>query len=151
MRIVIQRTQQASVSISGEIHASTGCGMMILAGCEHGDTQADADWLAAKTAALRIFDDEAGVMNRSIADVGGEILCISQFTLTASTRKGNRPSYIRASAGSESKPLYEYFCSCLRDSGVASVEQGEFGADMKVDLLNDGPVTLIIDSKELSR
>ena len=148
MRIVIQRTQQASVSISGEIHASTGCGMMILAGCEHGDTQADADWLAAKIAALRIFDDEAGVMNRSIADVGGEILCISQFTLTASTRKGNRPSYIRASAGSESKPLYEYFCQKLESLlGEGMVKCGVFGADMQVQLINDGPVTIIIDSR----
>lgn len=148
MRIIIQRSQRASVSIGGEAHASTGCGMMILAGCEHGDTQADADWLAAKTAALRIFDDEAGVMNRSIADVGGEILCISQFTLTASTRKGNRPSYIRAMPGAESQPLYEYFCEKLESLlGKDKVKRGVFGADMKVELINDGPVTIIIDSR----
>lgn len=148
MRIVIQRTKRASVSIGGEVHASTGSGMMILVGCEHGDTQADADWLAAKTAALRIFDDENGVMNRSIADVGGEVLSISQFTLTASTRKGNRPSYIRASAGSESQPLYEYFSEKLASFlGKEKVKLGVFGADMQVELINDGPVTIIIDSR----
>lgn len=148
MRIVIQRTKQASVSIGGEVHASTGCGMMILAGCEHGDTQADADWLATKTVALRIFDDDSGVMNRSIVDVNGEILCISQFTLTASTRKGNRPSYIRAMPGSESQPLYEYFCQKLESLlGNGKVKRGVFGADMQVELINDGPVTIIIDSR----
>ncbi len=148
MRIVIQRTKRAAVSIGGEVHASTGCGMMILVGCEHGDAQADADWLAAKTAALRIFDDENGVMNRSIMDVGGEVLSISQFTLTASTRKGNRPSYIRASGGAESQPLYEYFCQKLESLlGCGKVKRGVFGADMQVELINDGPVTIIIDSR----
>lgn len=148
MRIVIQRVGRASVSIDGTLHASVGHGMMILVGCEHGDTEADADWLAAKTAGLRIFDDEAGVMNRPITDIGGEVLAISQFTLTASTRKGNRPSYIRASPGNESRPLYEYFCAKLESLlGGAPVKRGVFGADMQVELVNDGPVTIIIDSR----
>ena len=141
MRIVIQRTSRASVSIDGVLHASIGKGQMILVGCERGDTRDDADWLAAKAAALRIFDDADGVMNLSVADIG-------QFTLTASTRKGNRPSYIRASHGEESQPLYEYFCGRLESMlGPGRVKRGVFGADMKVELVNDGPVTIIIDSR----
>lgn len=148
MRIVIQRTSRASVSIDGSLHASIGKGQMILVGCERGDTRDDAEWLAAKAAALRIFDDADGVMNLSVADIGGEILAISQFTLTASTRKGNRPSYIRASHGEESQPLYEYFCTRLESTlGPGRVKRGVFGADMKVELVNDGPVTIIIDSR----
>lgn len=148
MRIVIQRVSRASVSIGGATHASIGSGMMILVGCENGDTESDADWLAAKTAGLRIFDDEAGVMNLPITEIGGEILAISQFTLTASTRKGNRPSYIRASPGSESRPLYEYFCRRLEAAiGDGKVKRGVFGADMQVELVNNGPVTIIIDSR----
>lgn len=148
MRIVIQRTSRASVCIDGTLHASIGKGQMILVGCERGDTHDDADWLAAKAAALRIFDDADGVMNLSVADIGGEILAISQFTLTASTRKGNRPSYIRASHGEESQPLYEYFCDRLESTlGSGRVKRGVFGADMKVELVNDGPVTIIIDSR----
>ena len=132
MRIVIQRTSRASVSIDGVLHASIGKGQMILVGCERGDTRDDAD----------------GVMNLSVADIGGEILAISQFTLTASTRKGNRPSYIRASHGEESQPLYEYFCGRLESMlGPGRVKRGVFGADMKVELVNDGPVTIIIDSR----
>lgn len=147
MRIVIQRTSEAAVSIGGEIHASVGAGMMILVGIENGDTEKDADWLAAKTAALRIFDDSDGVMNLSLADIGGEVLAISQFTLTASTRKGNRPSYIRAAKGELSKPLYDYFCHQLAEKSGCEVKQGVFGADMQVKLINDGPVSIIIDSR----
>lgn len=147
MRIVIQRVSKASVSIGGIIHASTGAGMMILVGVERGDCNADAEWLADKTAALRIFDDDNGVMNRSITDVHGEVLAISQFTLTASTRKGNRPSYIRAASGSDSSPLYEYYCDLLAERTGHPVSRGVFGADMQVALVNDGPVTIIIDSR----
>lgn len=147
MRIVIQRVTKASVSIGGQTHASIESGMMILVGVECGDTEADADWLASKTASIRIFDDGNGVMNRPITETGGEILAISQFTLTASTRKGNRPSYIRAAKGDESRPLYEYFCRKTAETSGCTVRQGVFGTDMKVSLINDGPVTIIIDSR----
>lgn len=147
MRIVLQRVTEASVSIEGSVVASIGSGLMILVGVERGDTADDVRWLADKTAALRIFDDEEGVMNRSIVDVGGEVLAVSQFTLTASTRKGNRPSYIRAAPGSESRPLYEAYCAELARRIGRDVGRGVFGADMKVALVNDGPVTIIIDSK----
>lgn len=147
MRIVIQRTTESSVSIGGKVHASAGAGMMILVGIETGDTEKDADWLAAKTAALRIFDDSAGVMNLSLTEIGGEVLAISQFTLTASTRKGNRPSYIRAAKREQSEPLYDYFCHQLAIKSGCEVKQGIFGADMQVKLINDGPVTIIIDSQ----
>lgn len=146
MRIVIQRVTEASVTIDGKLHSSIGKGMMVLVGVAVGDTPDDARWLAAKTAALRIFDDEAGVMNRSVVDVGGDILAVSQFTLNASTRKGNRPSYIRAAGHDLAVPLYELYCSeCGRLTGK-DVPTGVFGADMKVALVNDGPVTIIIDS-----
>lgn len=146
MRIVIQRVTEASVTIDGKLHSSIGKGMMVLVGVAVGDTPDDARWLAAKTAALRIFDDEAGVMNRSVVDVGGDILAVSQFTLNASTRKGNRPSYIRAAGHDLAVPLYELYCSeCKRLTGK-DVPTGVFGADMKVALVNDGPVTIIIDS-----
>lgn len=147
MRLVIQRTTGASVSIAGRLHAATGKGLMILVGVERGDTEVDALWLADKAASLRIFDDENGVMNRSVTDISGEILAVSQFTLTASTRKGNRPSYIRAAPGPESRPLYEKFCALLAERSGCRVEQGVFGADMQVQLVNDGPVTIIIDSR----
>lgn len=147
MRLVLQRVSRASVSVDGVMHGSIGTGLMVLVGIECGDTKADADWLAAKTAAMRIFPDDAGVMNRSIVDVGGDVLAISQFTLTASTRKGNRPSYIRAARGDESQPLYDYFCMCLDDLIPGRVDKGVFGADMQVELVNDGPVTIIIDSR----
>lgn len=147
MRIVIQRVTKASVSIGGELHSSIGAGMMVLVGVEHGDTEADADWLADKTAALRIFDDADGVMNRSILDVGGDVLAVSQFTLTASTRKGNRPSYIRAAPGPISNPLYEHYCHRLGERLQRDIRKGVFGADMQVELVNDGPVTIIIDSR----
>lgn len=120
---------------------------MVLVGVETGDTEADVQWLAAKTAALRIFPDEAGVMNRDINAAGGEIMAVSQFTLTASTRKGNRPSYIRAAAGPVAEPLYELYCTELEKLTAKPVARGVFGADMQIELVNDGPVTIIIDSK----
>lgn len=147
MRLVIQRTSGASVSIGGSIHSSIGCGLMILVGVAVGDTQADADWLAAKTAAMRIFPDDNGVMNRSLLDIGGEALAVSQFTLTASTKKGNRPSYIHAAGHDVAIPLYDYFCRKLSVLLGKEVKKGVFGADMQVALVNDGPVTIIIDSK----
>lgn len=147
MRIVIQRVGHASVSIGGELRSVIGRGLMVLVGVEHGDEMADAVWLAAKTAALRIFPDEAGVMNRSVIDCGGEILAVSQFTLTASTRKGNRPSYIRAAGHETATALYEAYCSELARLTGRPTAMGVFGADMQVELVNDGPVTIIIDSK----
>lgn len=147
MRIVIQRVGHASVSIGGELRSAIGRGLMVLVGVEHGDEMSDAMWLAAKTAALRIFPDEAGVMNRSVIDCGGEILAVSQFTLTASTRKGNRPSYIRAAGHETATALYEAYCSELTRLTGRPTATGVFGADMQVELVNDGPVTIIIDSK----
>ena len=142
MRVVIQRTAHASVTINGHCKAAIGQGMMILVGIEEADGQEDIDWLC-----LRIFDDENGVMNRSILDAGGDILVISQFTLHASTKKGNRPSYIRAAKPEISIPLYERFCQDLSAALGKEIGTGEFGADMKVELLNDGPVTICIDTK----
>lgn len=147
MRIVIQRVDSASVSISGIRHSSIGRGLLVLVGVEKEDSETDALWLADKTAALRIFDDEAGVMNLSVADTGGEILAVSQFTLTASTRRGNRPSYIRAAGHDLAIPLYETYCRRLSELLGKTVRQGVFGADMQVSLVNDGPVTIIIDSR----
>ncbi len=147
MRIVIQRVSEASVSINQQMKAKIDAGMMILIGVEEDDTEADADWLVAKTANLRIFDDEKGVMNLSVMDVRGELLVISQFTLHASTRKGNRPSYIKAARPEKAIPLYEYFCTNLEKLTGIAVQTGEFGADMQVALVNNGPVTIIIDSK----
>lgn len=147
MRLVIQRVTHASVSIAGSVHSSIDAGMMVLVGVETGDTPADVEWLAGKVAALRIFNDEAGVMNRSIIDAGGDLLAVSQFTLTASTRKGNRPSYIRAARPEEAVPLYELFCSMMEERLGKEVKRGVFGADMQVGLINDGPVTIIIDSR----
>lgn len=146
MRIVIQRVGHASVSIGGELVSAIGRGLMVLVGVEHGDEMADVVWLAAKTAALRIFPDDAGVMNRSVIDCGGEILAVSQFTLTASTRKGNRPSYIRAAGHETATALYEAYCSELARLTGRPTAMGVFGADMQVELVNDGPVTIIIDS-----
>jgi D-tyrosyl-tRNA(Tyr) deacylase len=147
MRIVIQRVSEASVTVGGECIASIGQGLLVLVGVENGDTEQDAAWLAAKTAALRIFDDEDGVMNRSVVDVDGELLAVSQFTLTASTRKGNRPSYIRAAGHGLAVPLYERYCALLAEAAGRPVLQGRFGAMMEVRLLNDGPVTILIDSR----
>lgn len=148
MRLVIQRVSGASVSVGGEVKGSIGAGLLVLVGVENGDTEADAEWLAAKTAALRIFDDENGVMNRSVKDIGGEILAVSQFTLLASTRKGNRPSYIDAAGHELATRLYQLYCDeCSRLLGRVTAT-GVFGADMQVDLVNDGPVTIIMDTKE---
>ena len=141
MRVVIQRTAHASVTINGHCKAAIGQGMMILVGIEEADGQEDIDWLCKKIVNLN------GVMNRSILDMGGEILVISQFTLHASTKKGNRPSYIRAAKHDISIPLYERFCKDLSKALGKEVGTGEFGADMKVELLNDGPVTICIDTK----
>ena len=146
MRIVVQRVKKASVEIAGEKHAEIGQGLLVLVGVETGDTHDDAIWLAAKTAALRIFDNDEGVMNRSVIDVDGEVLAVSQFTLTASTRKGNRPSYIRAVGHDTAVPLYEEYCRLVEEATGKKVGRGVFGADMQVALVNDGPVTIIIDS-----
>lgn len=147
MRIVIQRAARARVSVGGETKGEIGRGLMVLVGVENGDTGDDAQWLADKTAALRIFDDANGVMNRSVIDIGGSVLAVSQFTLTASTRKGNRPSYIRAAGHDLAVPLYDAYCRILSQRLGRTVERGVFGADMQVELINDGPVTIIIDSR----
>lgn len=147
MRIVIQRVERAAVEVGGETVARIGAGLLILVGVENGDTAQDAEWLASKTANLRIFDDPSGVMNLSLISVDGEVLAVSQFTLTASTRKGNRPSYIRAAGHELAVPLYEKFCDSLSLLTGSEVKKGVFGADMKVSLVNDGPVTIIIDSR----
>ena len=148
MRAVIQRVSRASVSIEGHVKSAIGNGYLILLGVEAEDTQVDVEWLARKVAALRVFDDEDGVMNRSILDVGGEVLVVSQFTLFASYKKGNRPSWFRAAPHNISVPLYEAFCRELSTLLGRPVGTGEFGADMQVALINDGPVTIIIDSKQ---
>lgn len=147
MRIVIQRVKEASVAVAGEVIGQIGHGMMVLVGVEEGDTDDDCRWLAAKTVALRIFDDENGVMNRSVSDVGGNVLAVSQFTLTASTRKGNRPSYIRAAGHELATRLYQMYADLVADALGRPTAQGRFGADMQVALVNDGPVTIIIDSR----
>ncbi|WP_337671723.1 MULTISPECIES: D-aminoacyl-tRNA deacylase [Prevotella] len=147
MRTVIQRVQHASVTINGSIKSSIGNGFLLLLGIEATDTSEDVDWLVKKVSALRVFDDENGVMNRSIIDVQGEALVVSQFTLYASYKKGNRPSWFRAANHDISVPLYEEFCSKLSAALGKEVGTGEFGADMKVELLNDGPVTICMDTK----
>ena len=147
MRLVIQRVSHASVTVDGQVISSIGNGLMILVGVEKEDTEEDAKWLATKAAGMRIFNDTQGVMNCSVVDVDGELLAISQFTLTASTRKGNRPSYFRAAGHELAVPMYEKFCSLLEEAAGRPVGKGIFGADMKVSLLNDGPVTIIIDSR----
>ncbi len=147
MKLVIQRVSEASVTIGGKLHSAIGPGLMVLVGVADGDTVDDVRWLAAKCAAMRIFPDEAGVMNRSLTDTGGEILAVSQFTLLASTRKGNRPSYIHAAGHELAVPLYEMFCDECGILISKEVKKGVFGADMQVALVNDGPVTIVIDSK----
>ena len=148
MRVVIQRVKSVSVDVPAEgYRVENGPGLLVLAAFAEGDTGQDLDWTARKICALRIFDDENGVMNLSVKDVGGEIMCVSQFTLYASTVKGNRPSYIKAAKPEISMPLYESFCGILEEYLGKPVAKGIFGADMKVSLLNDGPVTIIIDSK----
>lgn len=147
MRILIQRVSEASVTINNEVKSRIGNGLLILLGIENADNEEDIDFMCKKTINLRIFDDENGVMNKSVPDIGGEILVVSQFTLHASTKKGNRPSYIRAAKPDIAIPLYEKFCAKLSEMLGKPVATGEFGADMKVALVNDGPVTIWMDSK----
>ena len=147
MRVVIQRVRSASVAIGGAVKSAIGPGLLVLLGVGPEDGQEDLDYLVKKTAALRIFDDENGVMNRSVVDVGGEALVVSQFTLMASTKKGNRPSYVRAAGHELAVPMYEAFCEALSLAVGRPVGTGEFGAEMAVSLVNDGPVTICIDSK----
>lgn len=147
MRTVIQRVQSASVTIDGEIKSAIGKGLLIFLGIEDKDSKADIEWLVKKIVNLRIFDDENGVMNRSIIDVNGEALVVSQFTLHASTKKGNRPSYIKASKPEKAIPLYNEFCDEMSLALGKTIGTGRFGADMKVGILNDGPVTILIDSQ----
>lgn len=147
MRIIIQRCENASVTINDCVKAAINKGYLILLGIEESDTKDDANWLIHKAINLRIFDDEQGVMNKSIMEIGGEILVISQFTLFASYKKGNRPSWLRAAKHEISVPLYEYFCNELSNKLGRPVGTGVFGADMKVALVNDGPVTICMDSK----
>lgn len=148
MRIVIQRTKHASVTIDGQQKSAIGTGMLVLVGIEDSDGKEDIDWLCRKIVNLRIFDDENGVMNKSVLEIEGDILVVSQFTLHASTKKGNRPSYIRAARPEISIPLYEQFCNELSIALGKPVSTGQFGADMQVELLNDGPVTICMDTKQ---
>lgn len=147
MRVVIQRVKHASVTIEGKLKSQIAQGYLILLGIEEADNAEDIEWLGRKIQGLRVFDDENGVMNRSIIDIDGEILVVSQFTLMASYKKGNRPSYIRAAGHATAIPLYEEFCKKLEELINKEVKTGEFGADMKVELLNDGPVTICMDTK----
>jgi D-tyrosyl-tRNA(Tyr) deacylase len=147
MRIVIQRVKEASVTIDGNVKGKIGCGFLILLGICKEDTKEDVEWLVKKVVNLRVFDDENGIMNRSIMDTDGECLVVSQFTLFASYKKGNRPSWFRAARHEISIPLYEHFCQLLTKEMKKNVQTGEFGADMKVALINDGPVTICMDTK----
>lgn len=147
MRIVIQRVSEASVKIDERIKGEITNGLLILLGIEHSDDIADADWLIQKICGLRIFSDLEGKMNLTTQDVNGQFLVVSQFTLHASTKKGNRPSYIRSARPEQAIPLYEYFINTLKTLSNTNIESGEFGADMKVSLVNDGPVTILMDSK----
>lgn len=147
MRVVIQRVSSASVEINQQTHSSIQKGLVILAGFEESDTLADLDWMAGKIVSLRIFSDNEGKMNRSIQEVNGELLLVSQFTLYASTMKGNRPSYIRVARPETAIPLYEQFIEVLNNLGGKPIKTGVFGADMQVQLINDGPVTIVIDTK----
>ena len=145
MRIVLQRVRKASVTVGGERISEIGTGLLLLVGVAQGDGEAEADWLARKVAGLRIMGDEQGMMNLSVKDVGGEALAVSQFTLLADTRKGKRPSFVRAAPPEEAEALFDHFCKRLREAGVASVKTGSFGAMMEVALVNDGPVTIILE------
>ena len=147
MKVVIQRVSEASVTINSTLHSAINNGLLILVGFEEADNTEDIDWMVAKISKLRIFDDEKGVMNYSVMDISGELLVVSQFTLHASTKKGNRPSYIKAAAPSIAIPLYESFINALYKETSITVQTGIFGADMKIALINDGPVTIIMDSK----
>ena len=148
MRLLIQRVRRASVTIGGEIRSAIGKGLMVLVGIEEADTQEDIDWLTGKLLRLRIFDDEAGVMNLDVQQIGGEVMIVSQFTLHAMTKKGNRPSFIRAARPEKAIPLYENFLKQLALISGRPVQCGQFGAMMDVALINDGPVTIIMDTKD---
>ena len=145
MKIVLQRVRNASVSVGGERISGTGPGLLLLVGVAKGDEEATADWLAEKVAGLRVFADDDGKMNLDVRQAGGEVLAVSQFTLLADTRKGKRPSFVNAAPPGEAEPLFDYFCERLRAAGVESVETGSFGAMMDVDLVNDGPVTIVLE------
>lgn len=149
MRVIVQRTSGAEVRIDGEVVGKIGRGFMLLVGITYGDTQSEADYLAKKVAQMRVFEDAEGKMNLGLKDVDGEVLSISQFTLYADCRKGNRPSFINAARPDTAEPLYQYFNKVLREQYGLKVETGRFGADMKVDFVNDGPVTIILDSENL--
>ena len=147
MIVVIQRVSRASVSINGSVHSAIGQGLMVLVGIEEADGPEDIEWLSSKVINLRVFNDEAGVMNVGLKDAGGELMVVSQFTLQASTKKGNRPSYLKAAKPEISVPIYEQFVKACTDLLGKPVATGVFGADMQVELINDGPVTILIDSK----
>lgn len=147
MKAVIQRVTEASVTVDGRVTGSIGNGLLVLLGIEDSDSAEDIEWLSKKIANMRIFNDEMGVMNLSAIETGGDFLIVSQFTLMASTKKGNRPSYIRASKREYAEPMYERFCTAIENESGRKVRKGIFGADMKVRLLNDGPVTIVIDTK----
>jgi D-tyrosyl-tRNA(Tyr) deacylase len=148
MRALIQRVRYAAVEIDGQEWSRIGAGLLVLVGIEHDDSQEDSEWLSGKIAAMRLFADELGKMNRSVIDIEGELLVVSQFTLHASTKKGNRPSFLRAAAPAQAEPMYEQFCRHLQQLTGRTVKQGRFGADMQISLCNDGPVTIGIDSKD---
>lgn len=147
MRVIVQRVSEAAVSVGGSLSGRIGAGLLVLAGFEDADQDSDLDWMAQKLMRLRIFTDDASIMNRSVTEIGGEILAVSQFTLYASTRKGNRPSWGRAARGEVSQPLFERFVERLSNALGRPVATGVFGADMQVSLVNDGPVTIAIDSR----
>lgn len=147
MRVILQRVSEASVRVEGKVKGEIGIGLMLLLGIEHDDNKEDADWLIQKITQMRIFSDEEGKMNLSVREIGGRFLVVSQFTLHASTKKGNRPSFIKAARPEYAVPLYSYFIEKLELESESQVENGEFGADMKVSLINDGPVTIFMDSK----
>ncbi len=151
MKAVLQRVAHSSVTVDGDLVSSIGNGFLILLGVEQTDTLADADVLSKKISGLRVFEDENGKMNLSLSDISGSVLVISQFTLLADCKKGRRPSFINAGAPDMANELYKYFCKRIKLDGVEDVKKGVFGADMKVELLNDGPVTILLDSKELIR
>ena len=145
MRIVLQRVKEASVTVAGDRISATGPGLLLLVGVAQGDGEPEADWLAEKVAGLRIMADDEGKMNRSVRDVGGAVLAVSQFTLLADTRKGKRPSFVKAAPPEEATRLFDHFCTRLRAAGVHPVETGRFGAMMDVSLVNDGPVTIVLE------
>jgi len=149
MKAVLQRVSHASVEIDGAVHGAVGQGYLILLGVTTEDTRKEMEYLAEKVVNLRVFEDEGGKMNLSIRDIGGEMLIISQFTLCANARKGNRPSFIAAARPEQAIPLYEGFVQAMREKGISKVETGIFGAEMKVSLLNDGPVTILLDTDEI--